>query len=390
MSINLLYGFAFLIPFMIMPMVLPMVVLMAQRKKLTDSPNARKFQSMPVAVMGGMVIILLISISFLVMNVFYDLTTLLPAFCVMTILFVFGMLDDIILLSWQFKLILQVFSVLLLFFGGNYGLNSLFGLFGIYTLPLGVALVLTLFIGIMLLNAVNFVDGIDGLASGLGILVAFVMGYWNSRHGFVAQAITSYTMVGVMSSFFIFNVFSQRYKMYMGDSGSLVLGLFIYCSACPDPFGSAMGGFLADNYFISFMLSLLSAMVFDLVRVALVRVLKRKSPFHPDRSHLHHVFVDAGMSHFLATVLIMLLNSLVILVWYITSSAGMQVGLQFFVVIAAGIVFLWMPYFLIANARDKRSRRYTVFSIRCVRVSKKIDIFYYFMRRLIDGRRRTT
>lgn len=385
---DFLYILSLLLPMIAMPIVLPMVVLMARRKRLTDNPNARKIQNRPVAVMGGTVIMLVVCISSIVINVFYDLSGLFPVMCVMMILYIFGMLDDNIGLSWRFKLLMQLFAILLLFFGGNYGVDSLYGLFGLEDLPVWAACLLTLYTGLLLLNAVNFADGIDGLASGLGVLAGAVMGYWNVRHGFTTQAILSFTIVGAMSSFFVFNVFSERYKMYMGDSGSLVLGLFIFMTACPDSYYAADNTFLVDRYFVSFLVALLSAMIFDLFRVVIVRVLKGKSPFAPDRTHLHHVYVGAGMNHLLATNKIVLQNIAVLIVWYFTAITGMNVALQSCIVIFAGVVFIWGPYFYLDYIKNNNVSRYIKLCRRCERFSKRLDVFGGWIRRILDGRRK--
>ena len=388
MTTELLYWLSALIPLLIVPVVLPMVVLLARRKRLIDSPNARKTQERPVAVMGGTVILLTICIASIVINLFYNISDLFPAMCVMVILYIFGMLDDNIGLSWQFKLVMQALTILLLYYGGSYGVNTLFGLFGLETLSWWLSLILTLFTGLLLLNAVNFVDGIDGLASGLGVLAGIVMGYWNMRHGFVTEAVLSFSVVGSMSACFAFNVFSDRYKMYMGDSGSLVLGLYIYMSACPDSYYFLDNTFIADDYFVSFLLALFSAMIFDMARVVFMRVIKGRSPFQPDRTHLHHVYVDAGMSHFLATIKILCNNIMVIVVWYLTASLKMNNELQYFIVVFAGLLFLWGPYFSMVYFREHNRKFYINISKRCIRRSKALQGFSNIITHIIDDRRR--
>ena len=385
---QVLYILSVLIPLLLMPVTLPMVVLMARRKRLTDNPNARKTQSSPVAVMGGTVIMLIICITLIVLNLFYDISFLFPALCVMMILYIFGMLDDNIGLSWKFKMVLQVFFIVLLFYGGNYGVDSLYGLFGIKHISGIVAFLLTLFSGILLLNAVNFSDGIDGLASGLGVLAGAVMGYWNVYHGFTTQALLSFVIVGVMLGFFCFNVFSERYKMYMGDSGSLVLGLFIFMSACPNSYSTVDESFLVDRYFNGFIVSLLSAMMFDLVRVVIMRVLDGKSPFEPDRTHLHHAYVDAGMSHFLATLKIIAHNCLMLVLWYYTATSGISVVLQYVLILVAGVLLFWAPYFYLTYLKKKSKPRYVVLSKRNLHRSEMLGLFSRLMRRIIDGRRK--
>lgn len=387
MGINTVYFFAIFIPLLITPMLLPAVVLMARRKNLTDRPNTRKKQSSPVAVMGGTVMMLVLCITCSIVNLFYSLPSQFSLFCMMVILYIFGLIDDTIGLSWKVKLVIQASCVLLFYFSGTYGVHSFDGLFGLYELPFGVSIVVTIFVGLLIINAVNFADGIDGLASGLGVMISVVMVYWNFLHCFVPQTIVALSMIGIMAMFFLFNVFSKRYKMYMGDSGSMVLGLFVYISACPDASNVLSGDFLVDAYFVSFITALLSAMVFDLIRVAITRLMAHKSPFLPDRNHLHHILVDLGLSHLLATTVIIILNLIVILIWYVTASSGMNPNLQFFLTVAAAILFIWMPYYIIVYLKNKHLRVYARLSIMCNNLRQWGAPASRLVTRIIDGPR---
>lgn len=374
-------------PLVLMPVVIPMVTLMANRKRMMDAPNGRKLQKRPIPVMGGTVMVLALCITLVIMNLFYSVNDMMPAICVMVIFYIFGMLDDMIGLSWQMKMTLQVLSILLVYFGGDYGVNSLYGLFGIEETPWWLALLLTLFTGLLLLNAVNFVDGIDGLASALGIVGGAIMGYWNAHHSYVSEAILSFAMTGVLASFFAYNVFSKRYKMYMGDSGSLVLGFFIFTCVCPNDYISGQKIYVSDSYFVSFTLSLLSAMIFDLARVVVGRMFKGHSPFLPDRTHLHHAMVDAGMSHFVTVLSIVILNMIVMAIWYWTSTAGINIDMQYFVIIISGVVFIWGPYFYLKYIERSFPHHYNKLMKRNQIVSSWFDKIGNVVRIVLDGRR---
>ena len=386
-SPEMIYWISALLPFVLMPLLLPMVVLMARRKGLTDHPSARKLQERPVAVMGGTVMVLVLCITMVIINLFYAIDEFFPAMCVMVIMFIFGLLDDSIGLSWQFKFVVQIGVVSLLFFAGNYGVYSLYGLFGIGGLPMWLSYLLTVYAGLLLLNGVNFIDGIDGLASGLGVLTGAVMGVWNIGHGFITQAIVSFVFVGIMLAFFFFNVFSKRYKMYMGDSGSLVLGFFIFISACPDTFISGVKLYVIDSYFVSFTVALLSAVIFDLVRVAALRLMHGHSPFLPDRTHLHHVFVDCGMSHLMTTLTIVFLNIVVLALWFVTARTGMNITVQFFLTLLFGVVFLWGPYFMLSWLRDRYHHVYFAISRMNETISSGLDKIGSLIGRILDGPR---
>lgn len=387
MSIILVYLLAGLIPLVVLPFFLPRVILMARRKRMTDAPNERKLQKEPVAVMGGLVLVSIVCISLIVVNIFYNISALFPIICMMLIMFSFGMLDDIIGLTWQFKLVLQLFSILLLFLSESYGVQSLCGLFGIDTIPYWASFVLTIIVGLLFINGVNFIDGIDGLSSVLGLLVAAVMAFWSLYHGFVEQAIVSLTVAGTLLAFFPYNVFSKKYKIYMGDSGSLVLGLFIFVSASPQSYNLLDDSLLVDHYFISFIMALCSVILFDLVRVALYRAFQKKSPFHPDRTHLHHALVDMGMSHLLATIIILFRNILVLAVWLVTALMEMQVTLQFFVVFAAGVMCVWYPYFRIQYLRNHKPEIFAKRVDLIQRANAFLEPFCRLAARVLDGRK---
>lgn len=383
---NTIYLLSFLIPLVLTPMVLPAFELMAYRKRITDGPGPRKRQSRPVPLMGGTVMMLVICATSVVINLFYDITPLFPVICVMCMLYICGMMDDTIGIGWGCKLILQIIAVLMLYLGTNYGIYSVYGIHLLENLSPLMSGVLTVFCGVMILNAVNFSDGIDGLASAFGVMVGIVMGYWHTRHGFVTQAIISFIMVGVMSSFFCYNVFSKRYKSYMGDSGSLVLGLFIFIAVTNDRLFMLSGSFLADSYSFSFIIALLSVMIFDLIRVVVLRVLRHKVPYEGDRTHLHHLYVDMGMNHLMATVLLLLSNLAVIGVWFVSAIMGMPILPQLLLTILGGVVFVWLPFFQIVYLRRKHPSRYDKISSRFRKIASHVDCFVEFMGRVIDGR----
>lgn len=386
MSTEILYLLSFLLPLVLIPFVLPAYVLMGHRKRITDNPGVRKLQNQPVAVMGGMPIMLVICITSLVVNIFFDISSLFPVLCVMFMLHIIGMLDDSIGLTWKYKLMLQSLAVVLLFFGSNYGIHFFYGSFGLETLSPWVSFLVTLFCGVFILNAVNFADGIDGLASAIGVMTGLMMGYWHMRHGFEIQTILSLIVAGVMVAFFVFNVFSERYKSYMGDSGSLVLGLFIYIIVSNDSISRLDGSFLADNYIFSFIVATLSYVLFDMIRVVALRLFHHKPPYEGDRTHLHHIYADMGLNHLLSTLVIILTNLLVVCVWGVTAVVGMPFVPQLLATLVAGAVLIWSPYFVLTFFRDRRKQKYEAISTRCKKVSAGVDAFVSLVGGIIDGK----
>ena len=388
MTNTLLYLLSFLLPMLMVPVVLPSVALMAKKKRMVDAPNSRKLQAAPVFVMGGMVFLPVLCITLMVANIFHNIDILFPAVCVIVVLFSLGILDDGIGLNWRIKLLVQTLVVLLLFLCGGYRIQTLEGLFGVYELPYWVSLILSLFIGLMFINAFNFIDGVDGLASALGIFSGIVLGVWDVRHVYIEHAVLSFAVSGALFSFFFFNVFSERYKMYLGDSGSLVLGIFAYISICSTAHAVPDLSFLADQYAVSFFIAIFSVVLFDLARVVLMRILKGRSPFMPDRRHIHHLMVDLGCSHLMATLLILITNACVILVWYLTAKSGMNVEMQFFIVFVSAALLVWGPCAALELLRARKPRLYVRMSSRVCRLAAKTNRFHGAIRRFVDRDRR--
>lgn len=384
---TLLYIVAFLLPLLLVPMLMPLIALLAHRIRLTDNPNFRKLQRKPVAVMGGMVVVAVICFTLVCLDMFVNMERLFPSVCVIVVLFVVGMVDDAIDLKYLTKLILQILIILLLFFGGRYRATDLGGFLNIHALSIVFSLLLSVFLGLYYINAFNFVDGIDGLASGLAAMSNVFVAAWCIRHGVLEHALMSLTFCGALTSFFVFNVFSKKYKMYMGDSGSLVLGVFAYMSTCMDPNKFVMGDYVTDQYVFSFTIAVFSAPTFDLARVCLCRVLNRKSPFQPDRTHLHHIYVDMGLSHFVASMCIIGANALVIATWYITSWAELPVLLQTFLVVLSGLITIWLPYFVIRYEQIKLPEKYQARVDHAKLVSNRFVKFQNAVCQLVDGNR---
>lgn len=385
MSDRLLYIISFLIPALFVPLVLPAIAFVAHQINMTDKPNFRKRQKRPVALMGGMVVVAVICFALVCLNIFVDLDELFPAICVIVILFVIGMVDDAIDLPFSIKLFAQILIIMLLFFAGSYRASDFGGLFGIGKLNLAASLLVSIFLGLYYINAINFIDGIDGLASAFGCFSSFLIAFWCVRHNCTEHAVLSLVFAGALFTFFFFNVFSDRYKMYMGDSGSLVLGMFVYMSVCMEPSQYAPGDFLADHYVFSFPMAVYSAALFDMARVCLWRVLRKKSPFHADRTHMHHCYVDMGFPHFTATMIIVLSNAFVVLVWYLTARSGMSVLLQFCIVFLAGFIFICLPYMIFSLIRKYYPAKYDSLLKNVANYALISAKFRSFMTSIVDG-----
>ena len=347
-----------LMPLILLPAFLPTLVLMAKRKNVTDAPNFRKQQKRPVPLLGGMLVVSVMATSLACASLYVPLDDLFPAMCMVVLLMAVGLIDDSIDLKYNVKLIIQIFVTTLLCFVGNYRITSLWTVFGIETLHPIVSCLLSVFVGVAIMNALNFLDGIDGLTAVYGMFVGIIMTVWGWHHGEISHAIFSIIIASCMFAFWIFNGFSEKYKIYLGDSGSLVLGLYVYLSVCKILSHRMPQVHLSNGYQASFVVAMLAVPMFDFIRVIVGRIIRKKSPFHPDRTHLHHIMIDVGFSHQTACLIIITLNILVFACWGLLAEWRATHTMHLAVIVLISTFFVMGPYFLLTLLRDHAPKAY--------------------------------
>jgi len=293
-------------------MAIPVIVRIARAKNLTDKPNGRSSHSDSIPSLGGVAIFAGVLLgSTLLMPPDHVDNGLRYTIAATFILFITGQKDDIIGLAWYKKLLAEILASLILIVLGDMRFTSLYGLFGIHEIPVCLSFTLTLFIFIAIINAFNLIDGIDGLASGTGILTSFIMGAWMYGLGAHGMAVMAWALTGSLLPFFYFNVFGKKYKLFLGDTGSLMIGLLMAVFAvtiCGKEIPHTEILYMAAAPVV--LIAILWYPIFDLLRVFSLRILSGKSPFKADKNHVHHLFLQAGFSHRRSTFYIIQLNSL--------------------------------------------------------------------------------
>ena len=286
---------------------MPIVIDIARKYNFVVSPNKRASHEGEVPNVGGVNIF----ISFL-LTVFPFSTGLLSdvqfALMGLFIILIVGFIDDLITIKVSWKLFGELVAGFFLIVIADVRLSSLHGFLGIYELPVIWSRLLSLFVFIVVVNAMNLIDGIDGLASGLGILYSVFFGIYFHLTGHQNLALTAFAMAGSLGVFFLFNVFSNRRKIFMGDSGSLLIGymfnvfIFSFCEM------NAQGN-VADCYHMpaapAVAFTVLAVPLFDTLRVMITRIKKGYSPFKADKNHVHHLLLSLGLRHRDVTFILM-------------------------------------------------------------------------------------
>lgn len=336
----MLYILSFLVAILSAHWIHPRLVRIALDKNIVDNPNARKLQRRPTPVLGGIAVFFGSVIGLGCASITCDCSELFIVVVAMLIMLYTGTMDDILDLSPALRFLIEIGTVLLLIFVGGYTLNDFHGLWGLNQIPQGVAIPLTVFAAVGIINAINLIDGVDGLSSGYCILTSLLFGVMFWYVGDRTMCMLAVVAAGSLIPFFFHNVFGKSSKMFIGDGGTLVMGIVMSVFVIRIlRHGSMSEVYDAVNIgLVPFTLAVLSVPVFDTLRVMTTRILKRKSPFHPDKTHLHHMFIRLGCSHAATTLAILILNFFVVLCWWISYMIGCSIDVQLYIVLVLSIL----------------------------------------------------
>jgi UDP-N-acetylmuramyl pentapeptide phosphotransferase/UDP-N-acetylglucosamine-1-phosphate transferase len=308
---------AFLAAFIITYFSIPAIIRLSLVKRLYDQPDERKKHNARISPLGGMAIFGGMIISFVFFTAHLANPALNSVLVALFILFITGVKDDLYPLTPYKKLIGQLLAVSIVVFQGDIRFESLYGLFEIHLLPYWVSVGLTYIFFLGIINSFNFIDGINGLSSALGIVMSTTYAIWFYYLGEDLFLILALSIAGSQLAFLRYNLVNA--KIFMGDSGSMILGflaalLTIYYLQANERFSDAV---LLHIDALVFAIAVLIIPVMDTARVVFIRVfLLKRSPFSADRNHIHHVLLDIGLKHTQATLILVTVNVFFIVFTY--------------------------------------------------------------------------
>ena len=328
-----------IVAFFISFYLIPVIIHLANKKKLVDIPDERKIHTDPVPRFGGIgifagfVFSMMLNIS--INRQFTEFQYLLASFL---IIFFLGVGDDVMVLPAFKKFIGQLVASFILIFKGHLLINNLHGFLGIYEIPDLMSYLLTYFTIVVIINAINLIDGVDGLAGSLSLISTFLFGSWLYLNGDTAYAMIAFTLFGSILAFLCYNY--NPASIFMGDAGSMMLGLvnailvIRFINLAPTAHTLAVPASPA----IGFGLLLIPLM--DTLRVFCIRLSRGSSPFLPDRSHVHHLFLDKGFNSVQTTFTLAALSLTFSLLFFCLGSFNTTVvfiieAVLFFAVISA-------------------------------------------------------
>lgn len=331
--------------FILTYLAIPAIITVARERKLYDQPNERSSHRLPtpslggIGIFGGAICGIIIWTPY---EIFGMLQYILAGF---VIIFLLGVRDDLLPMPPLKKLFVQLLATTILVYKAGVVITDLWGIMGINKLPELAAVLLSVIIIVGIMNAVNLIDGINGLAGSIGLLSSMFFGAWFFLNNHIEWAVVAFSVAGALTAFLKFNMTPAR--IFMGDTGSLFVGMAGAVLAIE--FVELQRGMsAADQWYCpsapAVAMSVLILPVYDTMRVFIRRMSQGKSPFYPDRTHIHHMLLDCGLNHTQTTSILIAVNLLFIFVALALNHVGSMalLAVEFALALLLNFALSWL------------------------------------------------
>ncbi|NBW70971.1 MAG: undecaprenyl/decaprenyl-phosphate alpha-N-acetylglucosaminyl 1-phosphate transferase [Bacteroidetes bacterium] len=330
---------ALVISGVIVYITVPLLRSVAFKLDLYDKPDGdRKLHTEYVPTLGGIALFLAFFIGFSVSGFASQMQGYSYFAAAMLMLFFTGMKDDLVGLSPLKKLLVEVAVGMMLIFGSGIYISNFYGVLGIGELPFAVSVVITLFTMIVVVNAYNLIDGVDGLAGGIGVIASLFFGIGFFVAGDYAMAMLSAVVVATLSGYLLHNFHPA--SIFMGDTGSLIIGFLLAVQAIQ---------FVGLNESVAFTtafgpissvmpVAILMIPLYDTLRVFILRAKRGDSPFDPGRDHIHHILIGMGMGHRKTSLTLYAMSIAITVTTYLFSMWNVNVLVLISVVLAVVVL----------------------------------------------------
>jgi UDP-GlcNAc:undecaprenyl-phosphate GlcNAc-1-phosphate transferase len=333
--------FSLITAFLITYVAIPKVIFFSEKLRLLDEAGIRASHKGSVPIFGGIAIFTGIIFSLLfwadIENIQYLLVSILIVFFV-------GVIDDLLELSPLKKLVGQVMATLIIIFLGDLKIDNMHGVLGVYDLPIWLGTLFTIFVVIVITNGFNLIDGVDGLAAGIGVISSFSFGVIALLMDQSDMAIVAFTLMGSLLAFLKYNFYPA--KIFMGDTGSLVVGMILSILAINIiRYGLVTETIKLPNKGPLLSIVILAIPLFDSLRVFVARIIKRRNPLSAGRGHIHHALLSLGLGHKKTSFILYLFTISMIVFSYFLFDVNVNVGIAIFAF--TSFIILYIPFYLL-------------------------------------------
>ena len=337
------------------------ILAIAKSKNLVDNPDARKLQKRPVPVMGGIAVFFGVISGTLLASCIWDCDSVLPIILAMSMMLYVGAIDDIIDLIPRNRIIIEVLAILGIIYGEGACIDSLHGLWGIETFSWWIGVPLTVFAGVGIINAMNMIDGVNGLSSGLCITFSCMFGVAMFRAHDYPNTMLAFVFAAALVPFLIHNVLGKKSKMFIGDAGTMAMGIlmtwFVIQMLRHDHNYQWIRYVVGHQLsLVALTLAILAVPVGDTLRVMFRRISKGQSPFKADKTHLHHMLLNYSGSHSLTSLMEITIAIIIIIVWAIAFKTHCSIDSQFYIVLITAAFLVWGSYAYLSFQNKRTSK----------------------------------
>lgn len=346
--------------------IIPVIIYTVRAKNLMDEPGDRSVHSDKTPTLGGVGMFAAFVVSLILFGIVVglerpDLVKLLAITLATIILMFLGLKDDLIALAPRKKFLGQLIASGIVILLTDVRITSLEGLLGVGELPYLVSVLFTIFVFILVINAFNLIDGIDGLAGTIAIIASASFGLFFLLNKEYLMVLVSFCLIGAIVAFVRYNL-SDTHKLFMGDSGSMVIGYLLAYQGIRflELNLSGSSSFTISNGPV-LLLAILSFPLLDTLRVFIIRAKERRSPFDADRNHIHHRLLERGLSHRQATIMLSIVSVLAIELAYLLKD--LEINLQLFTI----TLIIPLIYYLLFNITRVRENAIKLNEVRAVK-----------------------
>ena len=357
----------FIVAFCLTGYIIPSIVHISKAKDLCYSPNGRTSHCIPTPTFGGIAVFIGFVLAMILVSGSHSIFEQRYIFAALIIIFFIGVKDDILVIDPLKKLAGQIIAAAILVLFANIRIADLYGIFLIDQLPYMVSLLITVFVFIVIINGFNLIDGIDGLASGVGIVATLVFALWFWKIDDIPYTILCFSFTGSLAAFFLYNVFGRENKIFLGDTGSMLIGFILSILVCHFLQEEAVAPRKAAVPAApAVVIGILIIPLFDSLRVFVLRISNGRSPFKADKQHLHHRLLQLGFSHLKATLILLSVNIFFIIFCFTLQGIGI-IKLTFLMTVVAIVMSN-----ILVNLAIKRNKIITEVDMRLAESLKKM------------------
>jgi len=343
---------SFLVALIITWLSIPTIVKISKHKKLNAHINDRTSHINDTPNLGGIAVFSGVALSIVIFSLRLESDTVKFLIGGMLLIFFIGVKDDILIIDPKKKMIGQVIACLLVVWLGNVRITDFHHALEIGSISPFFSIIFTVFVFVLLINGFNLIDGIDGLASGLGIIISLVYGIWFIITGHISAGVISFGLAGSLIAFFRFNIFSRTNKIFLGDTGSMITGLviaFLTVEFIEYNLSASAEYRLSSAPAVAY--GMLIVPLIDLLRVFILRSWNGTSPFKADRNHIHHTLLSLGCSHLGATLILIGISLAFIVLTLLLRNTGVVKLMT--ILTAMGFIVLSIPWVILKTGRKR-------------------------------------